>query len=469
MPEFGIEQEKRHTCSVLLPHAATVVSYESKELDCRSLLLLKMSKYESELGRYKDSYQHAVQSYEESLEAHGEGAYGTLIRKLQIGDTLNKLGKYDDGRKVTEEGEKGVQDLPTSNVDKAITALKSAFELLKFGQEDAVFAGFQRALDLFRACSDTPWVLYCLGAQAKWAMSKGKIEKSESLLRQALQESVSVYGKNHVESLKCMNDVGMLVQEQGRWAEAARLHRLVLRGREEIYGMEHPSSIESVKNLAMALRGEGNLVEAEVLGRRLLIYRQQTLGLDNMDTMFARIELYNTLRRLGRWEEAIELCHMMRPNSMDAPAATTSDIASMSVDGRSVLVIEHLLRRATESLQKYSAHEYPSNLRFLDEFAQILEKQEEWEEAEGFRRRILILNEHHRGKDCVGTTFYHKRLAIILSKQGRDQAALQVIQDVLEREKCHHLEDTTDIQELEKWCSTLVLDISNKNDEQEID
>ena len=150
MPKSDTIGEKtRHTCSILLPHARIVVSYQTKQLDYRSRLLLKISFYEGWLGRNQDCYQHAVQAHEDSLEAHGDTSEETLDYKLGVMLALANLNRYNQAARLQEE----VEPFVTGQLKEAELAYNSACRILMQDPEREVtaFALLREALDRFRA------------------------------------------------------------------------------------------------------------------------------------------------------------------------------------------------------------------------------------------------------------------------------------------------------------------------------
>lgn len=204
MPDLNLEgEEKRHACSILLPHARVVISYESRRLDCRSLLLLRMSSYEEWCGKYQDCYQHAVQACEESVEAHGETSKETLRCKIGVLRALLQIRRVDEAQKVLEECKTIADRFPINRleeVSEAETARKTASVVSSAleqdpGQKAAAFALYQeydRAMvfDRFRASSNKEMEVDCLLSQASIAMDAGRLE----VKRESVSSSITRFG-----------------------------------------------------------------------------------------------------------------------------------------------------------------------------------------------------------------------------------------------------------------------------------
>ena len=351
MPRFHVQHEEtRHACSVLLPHAMIVVTYESKRLDCQSLLLRNMSEYEIELGRYQDSYQHAVQSFEASLEAHGDLSIETLQRKIQITRALTRLGKSDEARKLMDEAKNEIECIRKANKEGELdAAYNSTSDILNLAEENSRHAAIQHFLDQYQAYLEMPMLIRYLATEAEVALIDGKCEESERLFRQALRRSTEFFGEDHPENFTYMNKVGQSLKMQKRSAEAVQLYRQAIRGRQSIYGMEHPLTMECYRELALALCHEGALVEAEVLGRRVVDYSLRTFGMKSMHTASAMFVLSNIVGELGNLDEAIELS-LMVGLIQDTPANDNSTRAWKYLARGNPSEAEQMLCKAVEKL-----------------------------------------------------------------------------------------------------------------------
>ncbi|KAI9714139.1 MAG: hypothetical protein M1812_006467 [Candelaria pacifica] len=281
------EPGKRATCSILLPHATIAVSYESKRADCRIILLMKMSAYESDLGRYLESYQHAAQSLHDSM----------ILAETTVQDPL----------RLPDLGLEAVGDSLTFDLSpgEEVAAFRSGFKLFERGDNDAAFANFQRSLDLYQELSDSINVVLCLGMQAKIMWSMKKYKEAENLYRQALQKSITIYGENHEFVCSCMDTLGRYLRKRGKTAEAVQYHRLALRGWEDIYGLHHPRTMECIGLLTMSLWSDGNsdeLDEARILHGRMLRYREHSAGSYMLDRVIEEMINYLKLEKAKQSE-----------------------------------------------------------------------------------------------------------------------------------------------------------------------
>ena len=422
MPRFEIQyEERRYACSVLLPHALVAVSYEAKRLDCRSRLLLNISKYESEIGRFHDSHQHAVQTFEAALDAHGDLSVETFHIKTQISITLLKLGKYDESFKLLHEimGNTIPIDELMKDMEDLGKARSSSLKSLTLRQGNAGFAAIQQALDQHRACHGMPSMIQFLVGLALAAHVEGKSEESENMYRQVLQKSTEFYGENHPETFSHMDMLAGHLMRTEKTAEAVQLFRQATLGRQSFFGMENPLTMQSRVNLADALCFEDNFVEAEVVGSGTLEYYLRTFGLEH-DHAVKALGVYMRIiigGGVGNINEANELLRLHSLSEDNVSAEVTSTLVSSYLARGNPLEAEQILCKGVEDLQERGGQENPEISLLWENLAECLEKQGKLEAAEGYCRRSLELYDRAQGENFEGIKRCLSSLSSILEKQ----------------------------------------------------
>ena len=113
-----------------------------------------------------------------------------------------------------------------------------------------------------------------------------------------------VEGEEVVEELLLMNQVGRMLEDQGRLEEGEVVYRRGLVGRERVSGVDHPETLALVNNLGSLLQDQGKLEEAEVLYRRALEGSERVLGVDHLNTLTSVNNLGWLLEDQGKLEEA---------------------------------------------------------------------------------------------------------------------------------------------------------------------
>ena len=88
-------------------------------------------------------------------------------------------------------------------------------------------------------------------------------------------------GPDHLDVAISLNNLALLYQDQGKYAEAELLHERSLKIREKTLGSEHRDVAVSLGNLAQLYSAQGKVAEAETLCKRSLTVSEKVLGQDH--------------------------------------------------------------------------------------------------------------------------------------------------------------------------------------------
>jgi tetratricopeptide (TPR) repeat protein len=107
---------------------------------------------------------------------------------------------------------------------------------------------------------------------------QGRYAEAEPLLTRALAIQEKALGPDHPDVADSLNNLATLYAEQGRYAEAEQLYKRALAIREAALGPDHPDLANSLNNLAAFYAEQGRYAEAEPLFERALAIREKALG-----------------------------------------------------------------------------------------------------------------------------------------------------------------------------------------------
>ncbi|MGE3108552.1 MAG: tetratricopeptide repeat protein [Phycisphaerales bacterium] len=120
----------------------------------------------------------------------------------------------------------------------------------------------------------------------------------------ALEIRERVIGPSHRQTLLAMHNLGIVLHQQGRYAEAEATARRALERRMNAFGEEDPDTISSMEKVSWALSSMGRFEEAEPPRVRALELRRKVQGEDHPDTIEAINYLGNLYLQQGRYAEA---------------------------------------------------------------------------------------------------------------------------------------------------------------------
>jgi tetratricopeptide (TPR) repeat protein len=351
-----------------------------------------------------------------------------------------------------------------------------------------------------RALSNKAGILDSESVQARILLRQGNYEKAESIYQQILIDTTEIYGEKDPKTFAIMSAYSIAVRKQNG-AEGARYSRLALQGWESLRGRDHPHTMMGYSNFAAILEDEGNWAEAEQLFRQTLESRQRVLGLHHLDTLLSKGNLARILEKLENLSEAenlyrqilIEREDTFGPQDVCRPVYLNAFGLNLIRQGR-YDEAERVFRQAlggrrerleqlrqdtkgnphhmSHSLNKQETYDGKQMLskggdKLLDKndinivvnLALCLEKQKKYEEAEKYRTRLLESAVSLRGLHSSEALSCKESLAHNLRRQGKCQTALQIMQDVVERLKEYHPENTTSIQRVEARCKAILEEV----------
>jgi tetratricopeptide (TPR) repeat protein len=74
-------------------------------------------------------------------------------------------------------------------------------------------------------------------------------------------------GKEYLYTLTSMNNLAMVLRDQGKYEQAEEIYRQALRLSETVVGKEHPDTLTNMNNQAIVLRNQGKYEQAEEMFR----------------------------------------------------------------------------------------------------------------------------------------------------------------------------------------------------------
>jgi tetratricopeptide (TPR) repeat protein/tRNA A-37 threonylcarbamoyl transferase component Bud32 len=218
--------------------------------------------------------------------------------------------------------------------------------------------------------------------------SQGKLEEAERYYREALEKFRRVLGEEHPETLTSINNMGFLMWAQGKPDEAEPYLREALEKRRRLSGEAHPDTLASISNMGGLLHSQRKLDEAEPYFREALEGRRRVLGEEHPETLLSIGNLGSLLRAQGKLDEA-----------------------------------EPYYREALEKSRRVLGEEHPDTLIAISNMGFLLRAEGKLDEAEPYYREALTKYGRVLGKEHAETLISIDNLGSLLSSQGQYAAA----------------------------------------------
>ena len=255
---------------------------------------------------------------------------------------------------------------------------------------------------------------------------QGKYEEAEEMHRQALALRETVLGKEHPNTLRSMNNLALVLESQGKYEEAEEIYRQALALKETVLGKEHPDTLGSINNLALVLESQGKYEEAEEIHRQVLALRETVLGKEHPDTLGSMNNLVLVLDSQGKYEEAEEIYQQVlalketvlgkeHPDTL----GSINNLALVLESQGKYEEAEEINRQALALRETVLGKEHPDTLGSMNNLALVLNQQGKYEEAEEIHRQALALMETVLGKEHPSTLTSMNNLALVLNQQGK--------------------------------------------------
>ena len=181
----------------------------------------------------------------------------------------------------------GLVNLSLGNYSIAEQYLKSA--LTKSNENDDNIAETYQAISRLNICC-------------------GNYEEALLYIEYSLEIKMRIYGERHPETLKCFNDLGLILIKLCRFDEAAYKIKITLDILLELLGEMHPEVSRSYHILGVAFRAQGNFKEAIEHQLKALELKTNIYGELHEKIAGSYYEIANTFLIQGLYKEAQDYC-----------------------------------------------------------------------------------------------------------------------------------------------------------------
>lgn len=310
-----------------------------------------------------------------------------------------EAGEYNRAERLLNEAKDAAigaarrlkEDLETQLLAAAEAAAENgalAMTRLRYREAAAYFA---EAVDLLPEGSDAVRADY-LNQQGEAAGDGGDYPAAVQAHRRALDIRERIHAPDNPEVAESLNNLALLYQATGRYAEAEPLFERALSIREKVLGLEHPDVAESLNNLAGLHQATGRYAEAEPLYQRALTIWEKILGPEHPDVAISLNNLALLYWTTGRYAEAeplyqraLAICEKAFGPEHPDVALSLNNLAKLYRNTGRHGEAEPLYQRAIAILEKTLPLGHPRRMQVREDYAVLLNKLGRHAEAAALR------------------------------------------------------------------------------------
>ncbi len=286
-------------------------------------------------------------------------------------------------------------------IDAALChALADVYDTI--GMRDAAMPLAVRALEIRRRVlgDDDPATLNSINNLGYLLQVQGKLKEADPLIREVLERKRRVLGEDHLETIVSVSNMGSQMWYTGDLEQCEKYYREALEKARRTLGEGHNITIRTLQTVAMVLRERRQLTQAEELLRDSMERSKKALGPDHQTTLKAILHLASTVRDAGRLAEA-----------------------------------EALLREASERATRTLGTSHPITIEASGNLGANLSDQGKYDQAEPILREVYATSQRELGEDDLNTFLLGMDVANLLAAQRRFAEAEPIARDVLERRR----------------------------------
>ena len=257
----------------------------------------------------------------------------------------------------------------------------------------------------------------------------GAYAQARPLYERALSLKERTFGKDHPETALSLNDLALLLQDQGDLAGARQLHERALAIREKALGQDHPDTAESLNNLALLLKAQGELAAARPPAERALAIYEKVLGVEHPSTATVLNNLALLVQAQGDlagarplFERSLAIYEKVL-GEHPSTAAGLNNLAFLLEAMGDRAGARPLYERSLAIDEKVLGEEHPDTATDLMSLALLLHDEGDLARARPLYERALAIREKTLGREHLRTAECLNNLAALLQDQGELAAA----------------------------------------------
>jgi len=220
--------------------------------------------------------------------------------------------------------------------------------------------------------------------------------ESERFMRECWAYRKRLFGETHIETITAINNLALVVSEQGKFEESENLIRIALTITGKQLGTDSSSYITSANNLALQLQQQAKYDEAMELSRMCLDWRVKNNGIEDPATITAKFNLGSLLQETGNADEArpllveaLESRDKVHGSHHLNTLTVRRSLATLEREERNYKLAETLLKTCMDSYDVILGSDHPNTVQCINDYALVLMQQNDDELAAKWFRIAL--------------------------------------------------------------------------------
>ena len=365
-----------------------------------------------------------------------------LVDLFKVSDPSEARGKTITAREILDKGaeriERELQDQPDVQatlmntiglVYRSLGLYDSAVPLLEksLSVRRNLFGG--QHIDVAKSLNDLGWVM----------LNKQNTASAEPLLIEALAMRRKLLGNQHKDVAESINLLAQVRHQQGDFAAAEELDREALAMRRKVLGYEHQDVAQSLNNLGLVLHDHGDNEAAEPLLQEALAIDRKLLGDEHTEVALLMSNLALVKDAKGELDEAVRLhrectalVRKLLGNEHPSVAVQLNNMAAALVEAGAYEEAVQLYREAIAIDRKAIGEESWLVAQFTGNLGRALEQRGNLAEAESLLRRALAIFKKQLGDSHPRTARCMAGLGQLLFDKGDVAGAEEILRHALD-------------------------------------
>ncbi|MEM9462093.1 MAG: tetratricopeptide repeat protein [Myxococcota bacterium] len=268
--------------------------------------------------------------------------------------------------------------------------------------------------------------------------SQGDYADARHHYQRALAIKEEALGLDHLDLATTLNNLGNVAYHQGNYDNARAYHQRALAIRQQALGPDHPAVAASLNNLGNALLDQGNPDDARVHYERVLAIRRETLGPDHPDVAESHNNLGGVSYHQGdmagarvHFERALAIRQKVLGPDHPELAASLTNLGAVLVDQQDYDNARAYHQQALAILDNALDPDHPDIALSLNNLGIVSARQGDMDDARVYFERALKIWDKALGPDHPNVAASHHNLGLMLEDQGQMQDARTHLEQAL--------------------------------------